>query len=136
MTEHHHARPKRRPHPDVDIDGARAIEVGGVRHFIPVLPLRQTMKIVPLIAEIRSLDARTITEEQVAKAARIVHIALTRAYPGITIEEVEDEMTFAEMLAGVKVIIDQTTAFERGDAAAGEAWAAGPSTGTDSSPIS
>ncbi len=126
--------------PRIDIAGAPTITVGGRKFAIPVLPLRQTRKIVALQAKLaNALDqirAGNGIEEYSLVAVEVVQIGLSRAYPEITVDDVDDMINMDELRAAVRVVTRQTLMYDKGSAAAGEEQAASPSIGTDSSPTS
>jgi hypothetical protein len=124
------------PDPKVDVTDAVTIKVGGREWYIPVLPLRQTVKIVPLAAKLTGLSVKAIAEEHADAVVRIVHIALSRAYPAVTLDELYDTMRLDELVAAIPVVLGQTGALKLVDRAAGEAPAASLSTGSGSSPTS
>jgi hypothetical protein len=113
--------------PTIDLSDAESVTLAGHRFLIPVLPLRQTIKIAALAPKLGELKAEGASESQMMDIAAIVHIALTRAYPSLTLDSFLDlPVTFDEILQAAPVILRQTRALRpiAKDGAAGEALAA------------
>jgi hypothetical protein len=112
--------------PKVDLSEAERVMLAGREFLIPILPLRQTIKIAALAPKLGELKAEGASETQMLDIATIVHIALTRAYPSLSLEQFLDlPVTFNEILEAAPVILRQTRALRqtRKDDAPGEAGA-------------
>ena len=117
------------PDPKIDLSDAVMVTLAGRTFYVPVLPLRQTIKIATLAPRLGKETTAEITEQQMLNVATIVHLALTRAYPTLTFEAFLDlPITFEELWRSAPVILRQTRALTQ-EAAAGEALAASPSIG-------
>ena len=117
------------PDPKIDLSDAATVTLAGRNFYVPVLPLRQTIKIATLAPRLGKESAAEITEAQMLDVAMIVHLALTRAYPTLTFEAFLDlPVTFAELWRAAPIILKQTRALVQ-EPATGEAVAASPSIG-------
>lgn len=112
----------------VDCDGAPIVALGGREFFVPELALRQSRIVVPglirLMPALAALESRpdALGEAEWNDLVRVVHAALTRAYPGLTLDEVLDlPATLAELAGAVAVITRQTGMFKPAETDAGEA---------------
>jgi hypothetical protein len=116
------------PDPKIDLSDAAMVTLAGRSFYVPVLPLRQTIKIATLAPKLGRDAVGDISEEQMLDVATIVHLALTRAYPTLTFEAFLDlPITFEELWRSAPVILRQTRALAEN--APGEALAASRSTG-------
>jgi hypothetical protein len=114
------------PDPRIDLTDAVMVTLAGRPFYVPVLPLRQTIKIATLAPRLGRDGTAEITEAQLLDVATIVHLALTRAYPALTFEAFLDlPITFEELWRSAPVILRQTRALTQ-EPAAGEASAASP----------
>lgn len=117
------------PDPKIDLSDAAPITLAGRTFYVPVLPLRQTIKIATLAPRLGREAPAEITEEQMLDVARVVHLALTRAYPALAFETFLDlPISFEELWRAAPVVLRQTRALSE-EATPGEASAASPSIG-------
>lgn len=117
------------PDPKVDLSDAVSVTLAGHNFYVPVLPLRQTIKIATLAPRLGRDSTAEITEAQMLDVATIVHLALTRAYPALTFEAFLDlPITFEELWRAAPVILRQTRALAQ-EQPPGEASAASQSIG-------
>ena len=112
----------------VDCVGAPIITLAGREFFVPPLALRQSRVAVPLL--IRLMPALSAVDERADALGegewdsliRLVHAAITRAYPGAKLDDVLDlPATLAELASAVGVITRQTGMFKTAADDAGEA---------------
>jgi hypothetical protein len=116
------------PDPKIDLSDAAVVTLAGRSFCVPILPLRQTIKIATLAPRLGKAANGDVTEEQMLDIATIVHLALTRAYPTLTFEAFLDlPITFEELWRAAPVILRQTRALA--EAAPGEYPAASRSIG-------
>ena len=116
------------PDPKIDLADAETVTLAGRIFYVPVLPLRQTIKIAALAPKLGSYASADVTEEQMLDIATIVHLALTRAYPALTFEAFLDlPISFAELWRSAPIILRQTRALA--ETAPGEGLAASRSIG-------
>ncbi|HWG07236.1 MAG TPA: hypothetical protein VG271_19710 [Beijerinckiaceae bacterium] len=116
------------PDPKIDLTDAVVVTLAGRSFHVPVLPLRQTIKIAALAPKLGRYAEGDVTEEQMLDIATIVHVALTRAYPTLTFEAFLDlPITFEDLWRAAPIILRQTRALA--EAQPGEVLAASRSIG-------
>jgi hypothetical protein len=97
--------------PKIDITDAAKVELGGHTWYVPVLPLRHSKRMHPLRHELAQLQPG-MTEQHVDLMIRVVHVALTRAHPYLTLDQLLDlAVTMDELLGAVPVVLAQTRAY-------------------------
>lgn len=102
------------------IEGTR-ITIGGEEYVIPALSFGQIKKLLPKIQILQSV-AGSLTEEQMNAVAEVVQTALSRNYPDMTIEKVEDILDLSNAPKIIKAILGGS-GFVQGEP--GEALAGG-----------
>ena len=108
-----------RPDPKLDYVGVPVITIAGVQLFVPELALRQNRRVVPALIELLprldriKANPTSISEDDYDGFLNVIHIALTRAYPGLTLDELLDEkVSIVEIIGAIQVIAKQTGLFE------------------------
>lgn len=101
------------------IDGVK-IKMGGREWEVPALSFKQVRRLAPQIDALSSLSTSTISEEQMAGICTIVHAALSRNYPEVTLDQVEDFMDLRNAGPTILAVMGQS-GFEAksGEATAG-----------------
>ena len=114
---------------DVRFDGT-AIKIGDRTFVVPPLNLARIKRLRPDIEALSSmkLDAM-MTDEQIESVVRILHSALSRNYPEITIDEVEDIIDLGNLIPVVQAMM-RVSGFEPGGASAGSGPSGTQSTAT------
>ncbi len=139
--------------PKVDTSEAKTIRLAGDDYFIPQLMLRQTVKIGPLIPQILKIinrrskafetlasgevaadnadlmEAVSLSEDEIGVSVRVLAAGLSRAYPGVTLDELYDmPIEIGEIIVALTTVILQTRAVRTDGAAKplGEAEATNP----------
>ncbi len=107
------------------------LEIGGKTYVFPPLNFRRIKKLAPLIERLQRVDPKKIpTPEELNDFVELIHSALSRNYPDMTVEEVE-EMVDLGNLPKVVLSVMGASGFVQGEKVAGESN--GP-TGTKSMP--
>ncbi len=78
------------------------IKLGGDDYIVPALTIGQVKRLRNDIQNINIAEDGQITEGMISAAAKVVHAALSRNYPDVTIEQVEDMID----LRNIRPIID------------------------------
>ena len=130
---------------NLDLSGARDVQLGGRRWKVAPLSLRQILAIADHVPRLSAISVETISGERIAPLAEVVWHGLRRAYPTLSREEFFDlPITIGELVVALPIVIEQAGGRRldiagEGDASAGEAQAASASTastGVRSSPTS
>ena len=100
------------------IDGA-PVKMGGKEWVVPALSLGQIKRLAPKIEGLATLS-NMLTADQVTNVCEIVHAALKRNYPELTLEEVEDMVDMANMRAVIQTVMGQAGLVAKGEAEAGK----------------
>jgi hypothetical protein len=102
----------------LDYGSAKIIKLAGAEYFVPVLAIKQNRICIPLIQELAPrigeiVDVKTLYHQSdFDRLLHLVQVALTRAYPDVTLDDLLDmEITMAELLTASNVIAIQTRAF-------------------------
>jgi pyruvate carboxylase len=85
------------------IDGTR-ITIGGKEYIVPALSFGQIRKLLPKIQVLQSTGS-SLTTEQMDAVAEVVQTALSRNYPEMTIETVEEILDLANAPTVIKAIL-------------------------------
>ena len=111
------------PDPKIDCAGAKIVTLGGTEWFVPPLTMRQSrivvpglMRLMPLLSELQSGDVSAMAalgEEQFDALISVVHGALARAYPKLTLEDFLDLPISTPELIGALGVVTQQTGFFR-----------------------
>jgi len=111
-----------------DLAGAAIITLAGREWFIPPLAVRQSRVVLPLLIRLMPALAElqerpdALGEAEWGDLVRVVHVALTRAYPSLTLDEILDlPAPLSEFAAAIAVITRQTGMFVPAEKNAGEA---------------
>ncbi len=78
--------------------------LAGEEFIIPPLTFRQLRTLLPKLGKLQDVDA-AFDEEQLDAVADIAHAALSRNYPSLTREELEDHLTFADVPAVITAVL-------------------------------
>lgn len=115
------------------IDGEKVI-LSGKEFIIPPLNLSRIKKLQDELAILAAVpeDAARFEPQQLEATISIIHMALTRNYPDLTREEVEDVIDMGNMARAMLAVMGQS-GFKQGEP--GPVTAA-PPTGTPSIPSS
>ena len=110
--------------------GGEWIVMGLEAYRVPPLGFRSVQE---LAAEVESLAkmGRRPTAAQMKTVATIIHAAMARNYPALTVESVLDMLDMGNYQRVMAAVL-QIAGFEKAGAESGEAVAASPSTGTPS----
>lgn len=106
------------PTPGFNYLGVPVIKIAGIEWFVPTLALRQTRTIIPAMARLLpvldrlKIDPTGLTEDDLDLLLKLVHLALTRAYPGLQYEQLLDaQITLQEMTEAIPIIAVQAQIF-------------------------
>lgn len=81
--------------PDVEFEGVE-ISIGQEKYILPPLSFRQLRKYQPLLEEYSGKTKEEIMRKaslfDLLRLTPVVHAALSRNYPSITLDEIEDKM--------------------------------------------
>ncbi len=128
--------------PKIDTSEAKIIRLAGEDYLIPQLMLRQTVKIGPLIPQILKIinrrskafetlasgevaadnadlmEAVSLSEDEIGVSVRVLAAGLSRAYPGVTLDELYDmPIEIGEIIVALTTVILQTRAVRTDGAA-------------------
>jgi hypothetical protein len=125
----------------LDYGSAKIITLAGVEYFVPVLAVRQNRVCVPLLQSLAPRIGEIIEPGSVMRShdyddlLRLIHAALTRAYPDATLDDLLDmEITMDELIQAVNVVMRQTRAFKMADRDAPAGESAGEATASTAPP--
>ena len=90
---------------DNPIDGVN-IRMSGQDFIVPPLNFRQLKVFRSLINNISTGKAKNMTEDQTESLIKVVHAAMTRNYPDITMEEVEELIDLKNMMPVVNAVMN------------------------------
>lgn len=98
------------------IDGTE-IKMGGETYIVPPLNFKRLKKIQPLLAKLSTLTptAGDVNEEQFDAAVEIVHLALTRNYPDLEREKVEELIDLRNLPFVMAAIMGQSGLVKAGE---------------------
>lgn len=96
------------------IDGVK-IKMGGKEYEVPALSFGQLRRLMPKIASLSAIGA-DIQPEQMDAITEIVHAALSRNYPDITREAVEDMIDLRNAGAVISAVMGQSGLVPSGEA--------------------
>ena len=100
------------------------ITVGGKTYIVPPLNFKRIKKLAPMLGRLNELpDNKIPTPEELGDFLQIVHLALTRNYPEMTMDEVE-EMVDLGNLKFIMASVMGVSGFVKGETLAGQG--AGP----------
>lgn len=85
------------------IDGV-TIRLGGNDYVVPPLSFKQVKKLLPRLQLLAKMDPISATPEQRTLVVELVQSALSRNYPEVTMEEVEDMLDLGNMLGVLKAV--------------------------------
>jgi len=94
-----------------------AVTMGRKEWIIPALSLGQIRRLTGKIEGIAK-HGSMLTEQQVSDVCEIVHAALKRNYPEVTIEDVEEMVDMGNMRNVIKAVMGQAGLVPTGEAAA------------------
>ncbi len=121
------------PSPALDYKDAAIIKLAGIELFVPLLAIRQTRVIIPALGRLLTAldrireDATALTEDDIDMLMKVIHAALTRAYPNLTLDSLLDQkISLYEMTQAIPVIAQQTGLFKPATPASGDAPATVP----------
>jgi hypothetical protein len=87
------------------IDGV-TMQIAGREWVIPPLNLKQLKKLGPKLNQIPAGPATVMpTEEQLGNILELIHSALSRNYPDLTLDEVEDMIDLGNMVKVIQAVM-------------------------------
>ncbi|WP_155835256.1 hypothetical protein [Herbaspirillum sp. RV1423] len=99
------------------IDGIE-VKMAGKTWVIPALSFKRLKQLRPKIAALAALN--TLPEEEVIDdVCVIVHAAIIRNYPEVTLDEVQEMVDMSNMQRVIKAVMGQSGLVEKGEAGAG-----------------
>ncbi len=86
------------------------VKLGDTEYVVPALPLGALKKLRSQFELIASMDTtnRVVTDEQVDAVIAIVHKAISRNYPSVKVEELEELIDFRNMESLLAAIMSVT----------------------------
>jgi hypothetical protein len=122
--------------------GVKAIVLGGKKWAIPPLVVRQNRQLQPIFQRLTGrilwnetpLRLDELNSEDYEDLLNLVRIALTRAYPDVTPDDLENmPIGLSELVGSLLVIMEQSGLYKARESSSGEAEGeASPQTGTAS----
>lgn len=101
------------------IDG-KTIRMGGNEYVVPPLTFKQLRALTPKLDIIASIpDGKMPDDEQMQAMIDVVHSALSRNYPDVTAEAVEDMIDLGNVQPIIAAIMGVSGLLEPGEARAG-----------------
>lgn len=97
------------------------ITIGGVEYIVPPLSFRKVKQLQPEIDKLSQINAASVTansSEATEVMIKIIHSALQRNYPEITIDELEDMLDLANVRTIIQAVMG-ISGFVPGGAVAG-----------------
>lgn len=96
------------------IDGAK-IKMGGVEYIVPALNLKRLRALSPKIDNLQA--GRGTPDEQMDATVEIIHAALSRNYPSLSIETVEDGVDLSNVQSILMAVLGASglTSGEKGE---------------------
>jgi len=85
------------------IDGEK-INLGGEEYVVPALNLKQLKRFSPRLKDLGGLDEAGMVSLQ----AEIVHAAITRNYPEIALDQVEEMLDLRNIAATFQAVMNQS----------------------------
>jgi len=86
------------------IDGAE-IKMGGKLWVVPALSFKQVKRLLPTMGRVGSGN---VTPENMGDMAEVVHAALSRNYPDVTLDDVEDMLDLSNALSLFLAVMGQS----------------------------
>lgn len=109
----------------LDHSKSKIIKLAGAEYFVPVLAIKQNRICIPLLQALAPRIGEVISPAAILRQSdfddllRLTHVALTRAYPAMTLDDLlEMEITIDELIGAANVIMAQTRAFKTPEASA------------------
>jgi hypothetical protein len=68
------------------------VRVGSLDLIVPALSMKQARQFKPLIEKFPEFITRNPTDEEEAETVKLIHAAITRNYPDLTLDQFEDEL--------------------------------------------
>jgi hypothetical protein len=99
------------------IDGT-TVKMGGRDWVVPALSLGQIRRLATKIEGLATIS-NMLTGDQVSNVCEIVHAALSRNYPDLTLEQVEDMVDMGNMRQVIQTVMGQAGLVAKGEAGAG-----------------
>ena len=100
------------------IEGVK-ISMGGNTYEVPALSFGQIKRLMPTIGQI-STDAKGgMSDTQMVAMGDIVHAALSRNYPDVTRDQVDDMLDLRNAPEVIKAVMGQSGLVSSGEAQAG-----------------
>ncbi len=96
------------------IDGTE-IKMGGETYTVPPLNFKRLRKLQPLLSKLNTTDARNMSDGQFDSAVEIVHLALTRNYPDLEREKVEELLDLKNLPFVMAAIMGQSGLVQQGE---------------------
>lgn len=97
------------------------IELGGQKWIVPALNFKRIKQLKPIMEKLTASAAgpSDISDEAIDAAAQLVHLALSRNYPEVKIDDIEEWLDLRNFRDIVMAIVGQSGLVLKG--AAGEA---------------
>jgi len=100
------------------IDGV-SISLGGTEYVVPALSFKQLRNLQPKLATLGTVKGIP-SEAQLDAVAEVVHAALSRNYPDLTLDQVGDMLDLTNMKHIVPAIMGISGLVSEGEALAGK----------------
>lgn len=110
--------------------GGKWVLIGGEEFLVPPLSLRSVVDLEDRVQALRNIEAGRPTPEQMNTVAEIVHAALARNYPSISVDDVGDMLDLGNFDAVLSAVLS-IGGFRKEPVASGEVQPEAP-TGTAS----
>ncbi|MCL2658774.1 MAG: hypothetical protein FWD62_15465 [Betaproteobacteria bacterium] len=84
------------------------LTLGRQTYIVPALTLKQLRQFGPQLAPMRNLDGHNPTEAEIDGVFEIIHAAISRNYPDVTVAQLQDVIDMNNLLVVMQVIWGQS----------------------------
>lgn len=104
---------------ETKIDGI-TVRMGGADYVVPALTLRQLKKLKDKLGALRQISPLAASEGQLEPLVDVIHAALSRNYPDLTREEMEDLIDLGNIGQLVAAVVNVSGLVPKGEVKAGD----------------
>jgi hypothetical protein len=91
----------------IQFEGVK-IALGRQSYVVPALTIKQLRQLGPQLATMRGIQGREPTDEEIDGMFAVIHAALSRNYPDITVEQLEDVIDMNSLPVVMQAIMGQS----------------------------
>jgi hypothetical protein len=100
------------------------IKMGGKEYVVPPLNLARLKKALPLLESLKTADLGqpgSLTMDQTDTIVKVILLSLSRNYPDLTVEEVEEAVDLGNLMQVIPAIMGVSGLIKQGETVAGSA---------------